>query len=86
MSGTGGPSVVLVSIAVASVAGVAVLSGPREAGYVLAAVLAAVAVARALLPLRVVGPFAVRSRAIDVGVCGALALSLAVVSYALPAG
>ena len=70
--------------ALATVALVAVLGGPRPTGYLLAAVLAAAGLARALLPIRVVGPFVVRSRAVDVSVYAVLALALAGVTFLAP--
>lgn len=61
-----------------------VLSGFRAAGYVLAGVLLAVAVARAILPVRVVGALAVRSRALDVATACTLAGGLAVLARTTP--
>lgn len=84
MSGTGGASVVTVAAAVVATAAVALFAGARPAGYLLAAVLLGVAIARAVLPVRVVGPFAVRSRAVDVAVCGALAVALAAITHLAP--
>lgn len=60
------------------------LLGFRLAGYVLAAELAAVAVLRLLLPVRVVGALAVRSRALDVATAAALAAALGVLALTVP--
>jgi len=83
-SGTGGVAVAVASVALVTVAVVALVGGPRPTGYLLAAVLAGAALARAVLPIRLVGPFAVRSRGTDVTVCLALALALALVSFLAP--
>ena len=82
--GTGGAAVAAASVALLAVALVAGVGGPRAAGYLLAAVLACAGLARAFLPISVVGPFAVRSRAVDVCVCVVLALALAGVTFLAP--
>lgn len=78
----------LVLAVVAAGVGVAValglLAGFRAAGYMLAAVLGAVCLARALLPVRVIGAVAVRSRFLDVATTGVLALALAVLARTAP--
>ena len=85
MSGSDGAAPVAgVAAAVVTAGLLALLGSPRAAGYVLAATLGVLAVARAALPLSVVGPFAVRSKAVDVVVTGVLAAALAGVTYAFP--
>jgi hypothetical protein len=61
-----------------------VLVSFRSGGYALAGVLVAVSVARALLPVRVVGAIAVRSRALDVATTSTLAVGLAVLARTTP--
>lgn len=61
---------------------IAVLASVPLAGLLLAALLGVLAVLRAVLPVRVVGALAVRSRGLDVVVLLMLAVSLAVLSAA----
>ena len=56
----------------------------RVGGLLLAGLLGAAAVARLLLPVRVVGLLAVRSRLVDVMTLGALAVSVAVLAVTAP--
>jgi hypothetical protein len=58
--------------------------GFRAAGILLALLLAACALARLLLPVRVVGSLAVRSRGLDVVMLAALALGVAVLAVTAP--
>lgn len=58
--------------------------GFRAAGYGLAAVLAAAALARLLLPVRVVGALAIRSRGLDLVTMGTFAAALAVLARTAP--
>jgi len=78
--------VVLAAVAVGVVLAVAagLVVGFRLAGYVLAVELAVVAVLRLLLPVRVVGALAVRSRVVDAGIAGVLAVALAVLTWTTP--
>lgn len=82
----GARPVVLAVVAVGLVVAVALgaLSGFRAAGYTLAGLLIGVAAARALLPLRVVGALAVRSRGLDVVTASVLAAGLAVLARTAP--
>lgn len=68
--------------ALAGIIAVGVLASAALAGVLLAALLGILAVLRAVLPLRVVGALAVRSRGHDVAVLLLLAVSLAVLSSA----
>ncbi|MFP5346721.1 MAG: DUF3017 domain-containing protein [Actinomycetes bacterium] len=72
--------VVLIGAAVA----LSVLRGFRSAAYMLAGLLALAALARGLLPVRVVGPLAVRSRWVDVATSGAMAIALVVLARGVP--
>lgn len=56
----------------------------RVGAYVLAGVLAALAAVRLLLPSRVVGPFAVRSRWLDGATMLAMAVALVVLAQGVP--
>jgi hypothetical protein len=76
--------IALIVLAVAICLVVAVVSGFRWGSYCLSALLAAVAVARAILPVTVVGPLAVRSRVVDVVTAGSLAAALAVLPGGVP--
>lgn len=73
-----------VTVGVLVAVALGVLSGFRAAGYVLAGVLLAVALARAVLPVHVVGALAVRSRALDVATTSTLAVALAVLARTAP--
>ncbi|WP_158257138.1 DUF3017 domain-containing protein [Kineococcus xinjiangensis] len=75
---------VLVGVVLALV--VVVVAGPRAGGLVLAADLLLAGVLRLVLPVRVVGALAVRSRAFDVVVALALALACAGLAWVVPTG
>lgn len=77
------PSLVGVGLVVA-VGSVAVL-GFRAPGLLLAALLAACALARLLLPVRLVATLAVRSRTVDVLTLAALSAATAVLALTAPA-
>lgn len=66
--------------ALAAIVVIAVLASVPLAGLLLAGLLGVLAVLRAVLPVRVVGALAVRSRSLDVVVLLMLAVSLAVLS------
>jgi Protein of unknown function (DUF3017) len=72
--------VVLVAVSAA----LSVVVNFRVAAYALASLLAMVAVARVLLPVRLVGPLAVRSRAVDAVTCAAMAAALVVLAEGVP--
>ena len=63
----------------------AVLVGFRAAGYTLGVVLLAASAARLVLPVRVVGPLAVRSRLVDAATTGTAAAAMLVLSRVAPA-
>ncbi|NAZ84974.1 DUF3017 domain-containing protein [Kineococcus indalonis] len=62
------------------------LAGPVAGGLVLGADLAVAAVLRLVLPVRVAGALAVRSRAVDTAVLLVLAAACAALSWSLPEG
>lgn len=66
------------------VAAVGWFGTPRMAGYTLALVLAAFAVARALLPDRMLSELRIRSRVIDVSLTLGLACLVALIALVLP--
>jgi hypothetical protein len=76
------PVLVGAGVLVAVLAGL--LVGFRATGLLLAAVLGGCAVARLLLPLRVVGALAVRSRGTDVVTLTVLAVAVAVLALTAP--
>lgn len=92
MAGTGssppdGHGTAVVVAVVATVAGslaLAVLVGFRAGTYALASLLVAIAVVRAVLPVRLVGPLAVRSRVVDVVTATALATGLLLLVQGVP--
>ena len=63
---------------------VTVLAGPRAGGVVLGADLLVAGVLRLVLPVRVVGALAVRSRGVDVVVLLALAAACAGLAWVVP--
>ncbi len=62
------------------------LAGPVAGGLLLGADLAVAAVLRLVLPVRVAGALAVRSRAVDTAVLLVLAAACAVLAWSLPPG
>ena len=74
----------VVGAALAAVLGVAALWSFWAAGLLLASVLLGLAAARALLPVAVLGPLAVRARWLDVLTCLVLGVSVAVLSVVAP--
>ncbi|WP_461024396.1 DUF3017 domain-containing protein [Thalassiella azotivora] len=80
-----GPAVLAaVTTAVVGAVLVALVLDFRLAAYWLASVLVVVAVVRAVLPVALVGPLAVRSRALDVAVAAVTATGLVVVAEGIP--
>ena len=67
-----------------AVAGAGWFGTPRAAGYLLAFVLAALALARALLPSRMLSELAIRSRVIDASLTLGLACLIAMIAVVLP--
>ncbi|GAA0300561.1 DUF3017 domain-containing protein [Kineococcus aurantiacus] len=63
---------------------VTLLAGPAPGGVLLGADLAVAAVLRLVLPVRVAGALAVRSRAVDVAVLLVLAVSCLVLAGVVP--
>ena len=74
----------LVGAAHAAVLAVAALWSFWAAGLLLAAVLLGLAAARAVLPVAVLGPLAVRARWVDVLTCLVLGASVAVLAVVAP--
>jgi len=62
----------------------AVLVSFRVGAYALAALLGLAAVARLMLPIRLAGPLAVRSRVVDVLVAAVMAVTLVVLAEGVP--
>lgn len=82
----GGLLLVAVGAALAAVLAVAATRSFWVAGLLLAAVLLGLGVARAALPVAVLGPLAVRSRWVDVLTCLVLGVSTAVLAVVAPGG
>jgi hypothetical protein len=76
------PWLVGAGVAVSVLAGLAL--GFRAAGLLLALLLGGCALARLLLPVRVVGSLAVRSRGLDVVTLAALAFGVALLAVTAP--
>lgn len=79
-----GRALLAVGAAVTLAVALTVLAGPWLGLTVLAAVLAVVAVARAMLPVSSTGWFAVRSRTVDTATAAAMAVALVALAMAVP--
>lgn len=86
VGGNGHGTLVVVAVVtlVAASLLLAVLLGFRAGVYALASLLATIAVVRAVLPVRLVGPLAVRSRLVDVTTTAALAVGLLLLVQGVP--
>ncbi|MFV0460957.1 MAG: DUF3017 domain-containing protein [Actinomycetales bacterium] len=58
--------------------------GSTQAGYLFAAVFAALGIARLVSPPVLLGPLVVRTRMLDVAMCLGQAVALGLITYALP--
>jgi len=76
--------VLIAAVGTCGAAAAGLLVSFRVAGLVLAAALAALALARLVLPVVDVGALAVRSRGVDAATAGALALAIAVLAVTAP--
>ena len=82
--GHGATVVVLVVLMVCGAVALSTLVNFRVAAYALAGVLLVVAAARALLPMRLVGSIAVRSRGLDALTAAVMAVALVMLAGGVP--